>query len=65
MAPQVRSYDVETYHVQPGDTSFADISQKVYRSESYGKALEKKGGFTKIIRLGADLATKSRNEGDG
>jgi len=31
----------------------------------YSKALEKKGGFTKIIRLGADIATKSRNERDG
>jgi len=34
--------------------------------KSNSKALEKKGdGFTKIIRLGADIVTKSRNERDG
>jgi len=32
---------------------------------SYSKALEKKGGFTKIIKLGADLAPKCRNESNG
>jgi len=33
--------------------------------KSYSKALEKKGGFTQIIRLGADLAHKCRNESNG
>jgi len=33
--------------------------------KSYSKALEKKGEFTKIIRLGADLAPKCRNKING
>jgi len=39
VAPQVRSYDVQDYRVQPGDGSFADISQKIYKSSGYGRAL--------------------------
>jgi len=33
--------------------------------KSYSKALEKKGGFTKIVRLGSDLAAECRNEING
>jgi hypothetical protein len=38
-SPQVRSYDVETYVVKPEDRSFAAISQRVYNTDKYAKAL--------------------------
>jgi len=38
-AADVRSFDVESYKVQPGDQSFADISRKIYNSDQYSRAL--------------------------
>ncbi|MBM4072969.1 MAG: hypothetical protein FJ271_29185 [Planctomycetes bacterium] len=37
--PQVKSYDVEQYVTKADDTSFARISQKLYGSDRYARAL--------------------------
>ncbi len=38
-SPQVRNYDMKTHHVQPGETSLADISKRYYQTDKYGRAL--------------------------
>jgi len=38
-SPKVQSYDVKTYKVQSGETSFDQISQRVYGTPVLGKAL--------------------------
>jgi len=46
--------------------TYKTLSQKngVKTLKSYSKALEKKGGFTKITRLGADLRAELRATAD-
>lgn len=49
--PKVVSYDVETYVVKPDDKTFANISQRIYNTDKYAKALAQ---FNKNYPLTSD-----------